>query len=338
MKTIELDQIAKTFDTRGAWAVDKVSASLPLGKITAVMGPSGAGKTTLFNLLSGNLNPDHGEVRLPFARSSVAQISQEWELPLEESLFSFFERSFNQELYQRFRLLVEVFHLQSKVNRPMGSLSTGQRGRAYLITKLVTDPKLVLMDEPFAHLDRELREEIERELRELQQNEGWTLVMITHDLMSGLMLADHLLFLKQGKLYFAGSPREFYLKPLESVGAHFAGGANLIASSVIKKTEDYLVLKNGLGEFRVHRDQCSSLLDEGAKFAYLFCRYEQLRLRPHIKDAFVEEVAFLGPYQEVVLRHRSGLKLGTRLWGHEELEGRSFGLEVQPGDWRVLPI
>jgi ABC-type Fe3+/spermidine/putrescine transport system ATPase subunit len=342
---IEIKNLTKVYDHKGLKALDGVSAKIEAGTLTTIIGPSGAGKSTLLRLINQSQESDSGSITTNIEKEKIVLISQDWklesELSLEQSVEKVHGDSFK-VLYPRFRHLVEVFRLQAKVTKALSQLSMGQKARAYLIKNLVSSPKLLLLDEPFAHLDRFLREEIEEELIEFRQREKLTMVIVSHDLESTLKFSDQILFLSSGRLNFSGTPHDFFHRPPNSLTANFAGGANLIASSVMRVEGEYIVVKNPLGEFRLHQSKVSSEFRAGSRFGYLFCRSNEIRLHLGLKDFKIKSVRFKGSTTDLHLTNsQESLQLCVSLASspnHEFSEDQETGLTFDAVSWRLLPI
>jgi putative spermidine/putrescine transport system ATP-binding protein len=337
---IKLNSITKIYDSRGLWALKDVNVELTRGKITAIIGPSGAGKSTLLKIIAGLEVPSSGSFE---GAQKAVYLSQEWTLPGELTVNEYFEDLAGpqyRELYPAIRSLVEVFHLQSKVNQRIEDLSTGQKGRAYLVGALMHGPELVLLDEPFAHLDQSLRLEIERELRELQRRFHLSLLVISHDLSSLLSFADQVLMLKDGRVHFFGAPEEFYLAPPTLEVATFPGGANLLAGPVVRKEGEYMVIRSALGEHRIARESWSPCLSEDARFAYIFFRAQDVELLADRGDGVVMEALFNGECIDYVIRLKSGTLIKARTWSSDcrIKEGVRVGIQIPSHKLRLLPV
>lgn len=332
--------LTKIYDHKGLKALDRLSFKIPLKTISIITGPSGAGKSTLMKLMAQVEQPCTGQIQ---GVQNFAYLSQEWELPEEQTLIDFLEKMAGEAwptLYPRMRELVELFHLQSKTKLKMGSLSTGQKSRAYLVSKLLLGPEIIFLDEPFAHLDNLLRKEVEKELREVQQQFGLTIIMISHELSTAFEIADHILFIKDGRLVCFESPHEFYQLPLNADVALLSGGANLISSQIKRREASYLLLKNDLGEFRIPLERCSAQLKSEAEFAYLFFRYHQVNLQGKALTAKIVQKRSHGELVDLELRLKNGYKIWARTWSTLKKYdvGEVVGIDLPHESLQVLPV
>lgn len=328
-------KISMNFDPKGLNALKGFSAEFIKGHRTAVVGPSGAGKTTLLAILAGVRLPDSGTVNLPSKK--ICFISQEFNLPKDltaDQLFDSITKSRDDKRY-----LVEVFHLQSKVHKPIETLSTGQKSRVYLVSKLLARPEWILMDEPFAHLDRPLQRVLEAELNEVMTEWNLSLILVTHQLEQAYEWAHDLVFISDGICRYQGPAKKFYTDPPETLSALFSGPANLIASQVLKKHGDYLVIKNSLGEFRLPSKSELNARD-GVKFVYLLIRPEMIRLADSGILAEVQQILFQGVTLELTVRTQEGTQLLVKLWSYSKSFqlGEKVFLELDKESFSLLPI
>jgi putrescine transport system ATP-binding protein len=342
---IEIKNLCKIYDHKGLKALDAVSLRIAVGELVCVIGPSGAGKSTLLRLITGRENFDSGELRNTFPDEQTVFLSQDWKLESDLSLEQIIEQEQGEHFkacYQRFRYLVEVFRLQGKVTRPINGLSMGQKARAFLIKNLVTSPKLLMLDEPFAHLDRLLRQEIEEELSALRLTEQLTLIIISHDLESALKYSDRLLFLSSGRVSFYGPPKEFYHFPPNSLCAHFLGRVNLIPSSIVKYEGHYTILKNSLGEFRIHSTQVSKQFKRESQFCFLFCRSSQVKVDVNLRGYKIVSLNFCGQLTDITLRNaKKSIQLVATVLSEQEHDyqvGQELGVDLSDCAWKILPI
>ncbi|WP_215782384.1 ABC transporter ATP-binding protein [Paludibacterium sp. B53371] len=201
-----------------------VEGHCPLGKTTAIFGPSGAGKTTLLRLLAGLETPladsylHHGEEiwfdqrqHLPVQRRGIGMVFQDFalfpHLSVRDNL-TFGARRQDQALVDS---LLDWTGLGSLAGQRPQALSGGQRQRVALARALACRPRLLLLDEPLSALDQTLRLELRQMLRDMQQQLGFTMVLVSHDLAEVFSLADHVLHLSQGRLLAHGTPAALFL-------------------------------------------------------------------------------------------------------------------------------
>lgn len=328
-------RISMNFDPKGLNALKGFSAEFAQGLRTAVVGPSGAGKTTLLAVLAGVRTADSGTVNL--SSKNICFISQEFDLPNGLTPDQYFDSITKSREDKRY--LVEVFHLQSKIHKAIETLSTGQKSRVYLVSKLLARPEWILMDEPFAHLDRPLQRVLEAELNEVMNDWKLSLILVTHQLEQAYEWAHNLVFISDGICRYQGPAKKFYTDPPETLSALFSGPANLIASQILKKHGDYLVIKNSLGEFRLP-SKTELYSRDGVKFVYLLIRPEMIRLTDSGIPAQVQQVLFQGATMELTVRTQEGVQLLVKAWSYSTAlqVGDKVNIELNKDSFSLLPI
>ena len=191
---VRLDKVRKSFGA--VVAVDDVSLDIARGTIFSLLGPSGCGKTTTLRLIAGFEQPSAGEVYIRGKR--VTAIAP-------------YRRDFSM-VFQSYALFP---HLNVAENVAFGlQLSGGQQQRVALARAMVIKPAVLLLDEPLGALDKMLREEMQVELRQLQQRLGITAVFVTHDQEEALTLSDRVAVMRNGIIEQVGAPREIYDRPV----------------------------------------------------------------------------------------------------------------------------
>jgi len=225
----------------GTPAVTDVDLSLPRGSLTCLIGPTGCGKTTLLRSVAGFITPDSGRIRiggrdvtdLDPARRGIGFVYQDLALFSHMSVrgnvgFGLRARRVPAgELRRRVADMLARVGLEDLGARRPGTLSGGQRQRVALARALVFEPDILLLDEPFAALDKNVRAQMQQEVRRLQRQAGITTVLVTHDQQEALKLADVLVIMKDGRIEQVGPPRELYHRPASLFAARFLGDANL---------------------------------------------------------------------------------------------------------------
>jgi ABC-type Fe3+/spermidine/putrescine transport system ATPase subunit len=227
----------------GHVAVDGVDLDVAEGELFCLLGPSGCGKTTLLRLIGGYAEPDAGTVAvggedvtsLPLERRNIGMVFQSYALfphmtARQNVAFGLAARRVPRaERAQRVERMLDRVGLNpaTRGRRPR-SLSGGEQQRVAIARALVVEPRLLLLDEPLASLDRRLREAMRRELKALQQRTGVATVMVTHDQEDALFLADRIGVMAGGRLLQVGTPDELYDRPRLPFVARFLGDANIL--------------------------------------------------------------------------------------------------------------
>ncbi|QDJ10574.1 Putrescine transport ATP-binding protein potG [Roseomonas mucosa] len=223
-------------------ALDGLDLAMPAGEFLTLLGGSGSGKSTLLRVVAGFERPDSGSVLLdgadltplPPHRRPVNMMFQSYALFSHLSVFDNIAYGLRREgqgraaVAQRVERLVALLHLQGLERRRPDALSGGQRQRVALARALARRPRLLLLDEPLAALDANLRERTGFELRALQRETGAGFIMVTHDQAEALSLADRVAVLAQGRIVQIGPPAEVYARPATRFVAGFLGAANIL--------------------------------------------------------------------------------------------------------------
>ena len=216
------------------------------GEFFSLVGPSGCGKTTLLRLIAGLEQPDRGRIILndlditdfPPARRKIGFVFQDYalfpHLNVAENIAYGLKilRVPAKEVRLKVDELLELFALQGLAKREAHQLSGGERQRVALARALAPQPVILLLDEPFAALDYELRYRLRRELKDLQKNLGFTAIFVTHQQEEALSLSDRLAVMRNGRIMQVGTAQEVYDHPESRFVAEFLGEANLIPCQV----------------------------------------------------------------------------------------------------------
>lgn len=225
-------------------AVDAVDLDLAEGEFFALLGPSGCGKTTLMRLLAGFETPDAGRILLagadiaglPPHRRPSSMMFQTYALFPHLSVEQNVGFGLRQQGWDKARAAARVAEMLALVRleglnrRRPHQLSGGQKQRVALARALAVEPKIVLLDEPLAALDRRLREDTQLELKAIQRRLGVTFMIVTHDQDEAMAVADRMAVMKDGRIVQAGPPCEVYERPKSRFVAEFIGEANLFAA------------------------------------------------------------------------------------------------------------
>lgn len=240
MPTVVLDKIHKRFG--GEVAVEPTDLSFDDGALTALLGPSGCGKTTIIRMIAGLETPTSGSVLLD-SRNITQQEAHIRRFGMVFQSFALFPHLnvydnvayslkingvTRQERRARAKELLELVQMPDYGERRIGELSGGQRQRVAIARALAQQPSVFLMDEPMSALDAKLREEMQVELRLLQQRLGITTIVVTHDQREAMTMADRIVVMKKGQVEQVGTPDEIYNNPASLFVASFIGKANLI--------------------------------------------------------------------------------------------------------------
>ena len=244
MDRLHLDRLTKLYQHRPV--VDALSLRLADGEFCVVLGPSGSGKTTVINMVGGFTPPSAGEIYIGGARASglpphrrgIGMVFQSYALfphlsVFENVAFPLRARGLRAtEVKRQVEDALGLVELDELGQRLPRQLSGGQQQRAALARALVFGPKLLLMDEPLAALDRRLRDRMQSELKALQRRLGVTVLYVTHDQQEAMALADTIVVMRQGRAEQIGAPGEVYHRPRTRFVSEFLGESNLLPATV----------------------------------------------------------------------------------------------------------
>ena len=242
---VRFDGVRKQFSVVAA--VERVSLDIFAGEFFALLGPSGCGKTTLLRLLAGLDMPDEGRILLdgediaqvPPYRRPINMMFQNYalfpHLTVEGNVaFGLKQEGLaKSEITTRVEEMLALVRLEGLAKRKPHQLSGGQRQRVALARSLVKRPRVLLLDEPLAALDKKLRGETQFELMQLQERLGLTFVIVTHDQQEAMTVADRIGVMDHGRLIQVATPPEIYERPNSRWVADFIGEINLIEGRVV---------------------------------------------------------------------------------------------------------
>lgn len=241
---LEIIAVTKRFDN--VIAVDDVSFAIPNGAYCCLLGPSGCGKTTILRMIAGHDDPSHGDIRIggrsvtgkPPVNRGTAMMFQNYALfphlsVLDNIAFPLKMRRISKtERRKRAHELIENFGLAALRERLPAQLSGGQQQRVALARALITNPQVLLLDEPLSALDEFLRLRMRSELKRMQKELGITFVHVTHNQLEAISAADVVIVMDHGQIAQIGSARDIYAAPQNAYVARFIGGQNVFSATV----------------------------------------------------------------------------------------------------------
>jgi putative spermidine/putrescine transport system ATP-binding protein len=309
---VELRQITKSFGDRVV--LDALDLDIAPGEFVSLLGPSGCGKTTALRVLAGLEASDAGEVRfagqdvseVPVNRRDIGMVFQSYSLfphlsVIDNVAFGLRRRKVPKaEAARRAAESLALVGLADYGQRYPHQLSGGQQQRVALARALVTEPRVLLLDEPLSALDAKVRVQLRDEIRRIQLRLGITTVFVTHDQEEALAVSDRVAVMGRGGIEQIGTPEELYLRPATTTVAEFVG----LSSKVPGVAQDGQVSVLGL------RLPLREPVADGPVEVYL--RPEDLRLAdasvPGI-DATVIETSFLGSYRRTLVQTDAGVEV-----------------------------
>ncbi|MGG6297646.1 ABC transporter ATP-binding protein [Leptolyngbya sp. AN02str] len=259
---LRLEAIQYSYQQR-LTAINQLFLSIEAGRFFCLLGPSGCGKTTLLRLIGGYLKPTQGKIFIanqnvtckPPNQRNVGMVFQNYALfphlsARQNVAFGLeVQKLARADRHQRVEAMLDRVGLSTaERDRLPKELSGGQQQRVALARALVIQPKLLLLDEPFANLDRQLRESLRTELKHLQQQTGVTTILVTHDQEEALALADQIGLMLNGQFLQIDTPANLYHQPASPLVARFLGEANLF--QVQSLGTELMHLDNGMHLYR----------------------------------------------------------------------------------------
>ncbi len=229
-------------------ALNDVSVTIPTGQLTALLGPSGGGKSTLLRVIAGLEDADHGEViieginatALPTQKRNVGFVFQHYaafkHMTVEKNIAFGLEirKRPKDEVRERVHELLKLVHLEQFGHRLPAQLSGGQRQRMALARALAVEPKVLLLDEPFGALDAKVRKELRDWLRRLHDEVHVTTVFVTHDQEEALEVADEIVVINEGRVEQTGTPDDLYDRPQSEFVMGFLGSVTELDGHLVR--------------------------------------------------------------------------------------------------------
>ena len=321
---VEFDGVCKTYDGKSN-VVDCLDLAVAEGEFLSLLGPSGSGKTTTLMMLAGFERPTAGHIRLkgtsietlPPYRRNFGMVFQNYALfphmtVAENLAFPLSVRAVaKDEAAARVKRALDMVRLPGMESRMPAQLSGGQQQRVAVARALVFEPQLILMDEPLGALDKQLREEMQLELRGLHDRLGITMVYVTHDQSEAMTMSDRVAVFHQGRIQQIDDPQRLYERPVNLFVASFIGESNRLKARFAADGEAgaCAVQVNGgttlrglaAGPFRAQSDAVVSIRPEHVNVAAAGSASAENGL-----PARVAETIFLGGHVRVRLATAAG--------------------------------
>ena len=302
-------------------------------EFVSVIGDSGAGKTTLFRAINGLEKVNEGYIRLdgylqsaaffhiPAEKRSIGTIFQDYalfpHLNVEKNIkYALKSSNFDKKFYEN---ILELLRVEELLDRFVDELSGGQKQRIALARSLVRKPKLLLMDEPFSNLDRNLRVQIRRELKQIFKDIGTTVLLITHDSEEALSLSDKVGFLYAGEIIQFSTPEKIYDRPDHSIIAKSISNSNVIFGDVYKNK-----VSTFIGDFILDEN-----FNEQSKI-YINVKPDQLSININQKNFVIKDKEFLEGSQLFVLNEiDTGMELNVKMPNSSDYQiGQNVCIEI----------
>lgn len=333
---VVFDGVAKRF---GAFvAVEKMNLDIRKGEFLAIMGSSGCGKTTTLRMLAGLEAPSEGEIRLAGKRINDLPTWQR-DTPMvwqSLALFPFLTVRENVEFSLRMRGIekgerrrrvdkwLERMQIAEFADRNVAHLSGGQRQRVALARSLVTEPEILLLDEPLSALDAHLKVRMQTVLSDLQRELGITFVYVTHSQSEAFSMADRVVIMSRGRIEQIGDPQEIYRAPRTRFVAEFLGSSNIFGGRVTAVGDGAVRVATSAGEFDIAANPVKALAKgDKATFVVSDDRVQLSNEKPaggiNAVRASVVGEEFVGATAVIHLEGPDGIELKAQK-SHDELE------------------
>jgi iron(III) transport system ATP-binding protein len=258
---VEIKDLSKVFleagKTKSFTAVNNISLDITPGQLVTLLGPSGCGKTTILRMLSGFTSPTTGRILfdgknvtdVPPNRRDVGMMFQSYALFPHLTVYENIAYGLKvkkipaEQLKERMANILTLMHIGELKDRIPEQLSGGQQQRVALARAIVTEPKILLFDEPLSNLDAKMREYMRDELRKLQQRVGITSIYVTHDQAEAMTISDKIVIMNKGLIEQMGSPFEIYTCPDNQFVANFMGKANFVNTEALAVNAGFLEVR-----------------------------------------------------------------------------------------------
>jgi putative spermidine/putrescine transport system ATP-binding protein len=312
---VRFDRVQKSYDGV-TLVVRDLNIDIARGEFLTMLGPSGSGKTTSLMMLAGFEPATHGEIYLnnepinnvPPHKRGIGLVFQNYALfphmtVAENLAFPLQVRSLSKaDIDSKVKRALDMVELPEFGNRRPAQLSGGQQQRVAVARALVFEPQLVLMDEPLGALDKQLREQMQYEIKHIHENLGVTIVYVTHDQSEALTMSDRIAVFNDGVIQQLSTPEQLYEKPENSFVAQFIGENNQLSGTINSRDGDLCSVTLDYGETIAAEQIVAG--GEGTRTT-LSIRPERVELDPQagslpvIIDGRIEELIYLGDHIRV---------------------------------------
>jgi putative spermidine/putrescine transport system ATP-binding protein len=352
---VKFDKVQKSYDGE-TLVVKDLNLDIAKGEFLTMLGPSGSGKTTSLMMLAGFEPATHGEIFLngrpinnvPPHKRNIGMVFQNYALfphmtVAENLAFPLQVRNLSKaDIETKVSRVLDMVRLKGLDNRKPAQLSGGQQQRVAVARSLVFDPEIVLMDEPLGALDKQLREQMQFEIKRIHRTLGVTVVYVTHDQTEALTMSDRVAVFNDGIIQQLSDAKELYDKPANSFVAQFIGENNKLSGVITAVKGDGCTVKLDSGEMI----KATKVVSGGVGTrTTLSIRPERVELNPSSKidnviQATVKELVFLGDHMRLRMV-AAGLddfvvKVPHKSSDHLIAEGKNTKIGWQAEDCRAL--
>lgn len=334
-QSIKIENVSKFYGS--FQALDCVSLEAKAGEFLTILGSSGSGKTTLLKIIAGFEAANRGQILIngqdiagkkPYERN-IGMLFQNYALfphmtVAENIAYPLKLRKLpKDEIAERVNSIIKLIKLDGMEKRLPKQLSGGQQQRCALARAIVYNPPLLLLDEPLGALDKNLRHEMQFEIKRIQKELGITTISVTHDQEEALTMSDKICIMSHGVIQQCSSPEEIYKKPKNQFVAEFIGSTNLIKGTVVSKFKENGVMvslvKTGLSEEPVRVEEPLDRRQYNLDDVLLALRPELIHLMKnrsgHINSFKAELLnsVYMGDYYKALIRTADGNELNVKI-------------------------
>jgi len=339
---IRLEDCRKEFD--GEVVLDSISLAIKDKEFLTLLGPSGCGKTTTLRIIGGFLRPDSGKVifdgvtinDVPPHKRKINTVFQKYALFTHLNVYENIAFGLRvqrpklpeQEVERRVHESLELVALKGYEKRSVSQLSGGQQQRVAIARAVINKPQVLLLDEPLGALDLKLRKDMQRELKQIQQQVGITFIYVTHDQEEALTMSDTVVVMNKGEIQQIGTPLDIYNEPKNAFVADFIGESNIIDGVMVS---DHIVRMYG------RNFEC---LDKGFSLnepVDVVVRPEDIDIVPVSQGQIVgtvTDVTFKGMQYDIIVDFQ-GFKWLIQTTDHSPV-GTRIGVKIDPDGFHIM--
>ncbi|MCR5448133.1 MAG: ABC transporter ATP-binding protein [Solobacterium sp.] len=311
-KLIEVKNVVKTFDN--TVVLKGISLDIYENEFVTLLGPSGCGKTTLLRIIAGFLDATEGQVmmdgediaKIPAYKRDVNTVFQHYALFPHLDVYDNIafglkiKKQAKDIIDQKVMRMISLVGLEGFEHRDVTSMSGGQQQRVAIARALVNEPRVLLLDESLSALDKNLRKEMQLELKEIQREVGITFIFVTHDQEEALTMSDKIVIMRDGEIEQIGTPVQVYNEPINEYCARFIGDSNIIDGTMVR---DRLVRFDDVDY------ECVDYGFDKDEAVDIMIRPEDIDIVPRnrgLLNGEVKSVLFKGVHYEVIAETASG--------------------------------
>jgi putative spermidine/putrescine transport system ATP-binding protein len=346
---LELENISKNFGN--ITAADNINIEVGQTEFFALLGPSGSGKTTMLRMIAGLEVPDTGRIvisgkdvtRLPPYMRGIGMVFQDFLLfphktVAENIIFPLkMQKRSAEQKAENLKWVCDLVHLDGLEERYPHQLSGGQKQRVALARGLVSKPSLLLLDEPLANLDRELRKEMEIEIRRFQLELGIPFVYVTHNQEEALTMSDRMAIMRDGRMEQVGEKFSLYHQPTSLFVASFLGSPNAFEGTVT-------AVSDGIAEIDWHSHAIRARAHNGLKVgdaAVCYIKSERIEINPGngAMPGKMRDIIFKGQYADFLILLKSGQEITASDSHRGRFEkGMAVNVRWEPENADAFPV